>query len=180
MLARQKYGHQTRNPMKALRIVYGILRGWLHLLAFITGGNFVRLACVRHLGRGAVVSPTVFLKHPENITIGDRTFINHLCCIWAAPNGTISIGADVLFGPSVSVIASNHGTALRARIAKQPWKDAPIEIGDDVWLGANVVVTAGVSIGAGCVVGAGAVVTRDLPPNSICVGVPARPIATRQ
>ena len=53
-------------------------------------------------------------------------------------------------------------------------------IGDDVWLGANAVVTAGVSIGSGAVVGAGAVVTTDLPPMSICAGVPARVIRYRR
>jgi acetyltransferase-like isoleucine patch superfamily enzyme len=54
-----------------------------------------------------------------------------------------------------------------------------IEIGDDVWIGANVVVLGGVRIGRGAVIGAGAVVTRDIPEFAIAVGVPARPVGSR-
>ncbi|MBR1837579.1 MAG: sugar O-acetyltransferase, partial [Kiritimatiellae bacterium] len=50
----------------------------------------------------------------------------------------------------------------------------PVTIGNDCWFGANVVVCPGVTIGDNCVVGAGSVVTRDLPRNSLAVGVPAR------
>jgi acetyltransferase-like isoleucine patch superfamily enzyme len=165
--------------VSVLRAIYFCIRGWAYLLSFVTGGNFIRLASVR-MGRNVKVSPTAFFKYPKNIRIGDRSFINHLCCIWAAPLGSITIGEDVLLGPGVCIVASNHGTALGTPVQDQPGQDAPIRIGDGVWLGANVVVTAGVTIGEGCVVGAGAVVTRDLPPNSICGGVPARLIRYRQ
>ncbi len=50
----------------------------------------------------------------------------------------------------------------------------PITIGDNVWLGGGVIVCPGVTIGENTVVGAGAVVTRDLPPNVVAAGVPAR------
>ena len=157
-----------------------VVRGWLYLLAFITGGNFVRVAKLRARGKNIKISPTAFFKFPELIDIGDNSFINHMCCIWASPSGPISIGKNVLFGPGVCVIASNHGTERGTPIKEQEGKDAPIWIGNDVWLGANVVVTAGVSIADGCVVGAGAVVTRDLPANSICAGVPAQVIGHRK
>jgi maltose O-acetyltransferase len=161
-----------------MRIVVEVVKGWLYWLAFTTGGNFVRKARLKR-GRNVKISPTVFFKFPENIEIGNNTFINHLCCIWASPGGRIRIGSDVLFGPGCSVIASNHGIAAGRLIREQPGEDAPITIGNDVWIAANVVVTAGVTIGDGCVVGAGAVVVDDLPPNTICVGIPARPIRTR-
>ena len=54
--------------------------------------------------------------------------------------------------------------------------DAPVTIGDDCWLGANVVVCSGVTIGNGCVIGAGSVVTKDIPDNSFAAGVPCRVI----
>lgn len=57
--------------------------------------------------------------------------------------------------------------------------DGPAKIGNDVWLGANVVVLRGVTIGDGCIVAAGAVVTKDLPPYSIAGGIPARVIKPR-
>jgi acetyltransferase-like isoleucine patch superfamily enzyme len=61
----------------------------------------------------------------------------------------------------------------------QPGTDAAIVLGDDTWLGANVVVLKGVTIGRGAVVVAGAVVTRDVISHTIVAGVPARPIGTR-
>lgn len=162
--------------MKAL---IAVVRGWLYLLAFITGGNYIRQSRLGHRGRNVKISPTAFFKNPEQISIGNDVFINHLCSIWAAPSGKITIGNDVLFGPGTCVIASNHGIAPGKLIREQDGVDAPIVIGNDVWIGAHVTVTAGVTIGDGCVVGAGAVVTKDLPPYSICVGIPAKPIKSR-
>jgi acetyltransferase-like isoleucine patch superfamily enzyme len=170
---------QAYEETRLIRIAVEVVKGWLYLLALITGGSYVRKAKLKRLGKGAKISPTVFFKYPERIEIGENTFLNHLCSVWASPAGPITIGSNVLFGPCTSVISSNHGIARGDLIRNQPGRDAPIRIGDDVWLGANVVVTAGVSIGDGAVVGAGAVVTRDLPPMSICVGVPARVIGYR-
>ena len=165
--------------MRFLRTIVNVVAGWLYLLAFITGGNFVRKAGLRKVGSRVKVSPTAFFKFPEMIEIGDDTFINHLCSIWASPGGPITIGKDVLLGPNVCIIASNHGTGASELIRLQPGRDAAITIGDDVWLGANVVVTAGVTIGRGAVVGAGAVVTKDIPAMAICAGVPARVLRYR-
>lgn len=162
------------------RIIAEVVKGWAYLLALITGGNYVRKAKLKRIGSGVKISPTVFFKYPERIEIGDNSFLNHLCSVWASPEGPVTIGKNVLFGPCTSVISSNHGIARGELIRNQPGRDAPITIGDDVWLGANVVVTAGVSIGEGAVVGAGAIVTRDLPPMSICAGVPARVIGYRE
>lgn len=167
------------STMRLFRGLLEIIVGVSYWLAFMVGGHFYRRGLLRRRGRAVKISPTVFFKHPENISIGDNSFINHNCCIWAAPNGHISIGKGVLFGPNVCVTASNHGIALGVPIYKQPGVDAPIVIGNDVWLGANVVVTAGVEIGDGCVVGAGAVVTKNLPPYSICGGVPAKVLRSR-
>jgi acetyltransferase-like isoleucine patch superfamily enzyme len=162
-----------------IRSIAEALKGWVYLFAFVTGGNYVRKARLQRLGRGVKICPTAFFKYPEMIQIGDHTFINHLCSVWASPGGSITIGSNVLFGPGAAVISSNHAFARDSLIRSQPGQDAPITIGDDVWLGAHVVVTAGVSIGDGVVVGAGAVVTSDLPPMSICAGVPARVIGYR-
>lgn len=162
-----------------MRILIEVVKGWLYLLAFITGGNFVRKARIK-TGRNVKISPTAFFKFPENIEIGDNVFINHLCSVWAAPNAKIKIGNDVLFGPNTAVIASNHGIASDRLIREQEGVDKDIVIGDDVWIAANVVITGGVTIGNGCVIGAGAVVTKDMPPYSICGGVPARVLGQRQ
>jgi len=166
--------------MNLLRSTAELIKGWLYLLAFVSGGNFVRLARLKSRGRAVKISPTAFFKYPEQISIGNNTFINHNCCIWAAPHGTISIGDDVLLGPGVNVIASNHGVYAGELIRLQEGHDAGIVIGNDVWIGANASILAGVRIGDGCVVGAGAVVTKSLPPNMICGGVPAKVLRPRK
>lgn len=162
-----------------MRTAFAVIKGWLHLLAFITGGNFIRQARIRK-GRGVKISPTAFFKFPENIEIGDNSFINHLCSIWAAPNARIRIGRDVLLGPNVTIIASNHGIALGQLVREQAGVDSDVVIGNDVWIGAHVTITPGVIIGDGCVIGAGAVVTKDLPSNAICAGVPAKVVGERK
>lgn len=162
-----------------LRGILEIVVGGSYWLAFMGGGHFFRRGLLKRRGTAVKISPTVFFKYPENISIGNNSFINHHCCIWAAPRGSISIGNDVLFGPNVCLVASNHGIAPGTLIREQLGVDAPIVIGNDVWLGANVVVAAGVEIGDGCVIGAGAVVTNNLPPYSVCGGVPAKVLRSR-
>jgi acetyltransferase-like isoleucine patch superfamily enzyme len=162
-----------------MRTLFAVIKGWLYLLAYVTGGNFVRQARIRR-GRGVKIAPTAFFKFPENIEIGDNSFINHLCSVWAAPNARIRIGRDVLLGPNVTIIASNHGTAAGRLIREQDGVDQDVTIGNDVWIGAHVTIAPGVTIGDGCVIGAGAVVTKDLPPNTICAGVPAKVIGERK
>jgi acetyltransferase-like isoleucine patch superfamily enzyme len=167
------------NPMKLLRSLIELGKGWTYLLAFVSGGNFLRLARLKSRGRNVKISPTAFFKFPEQISIGNDTFINHNCCIWAALGGTITIGDDVLLGPGVCVIASNHGIDSGELVRLQEGQDAGIVIGNDVWIGANASILAGVHIEDGCVVGAGAVVTKSLPANAVCGGVPAKVIRFR-
>jgi acetyltransferase-like isoleucine patch superfamily enzyme len=162
-----------------LRSIVELIKGWLYLLTFISGGNFIRKAHLKSCGKRVQISPTAFFKFPEQISIGDDTFINHLCSIWASAEGKITIGRDVLLGPGTTILSSNHGITVGKLIRLQQGQDADVSIGNDVWIGAHVVVTPGVTIGDGCVVGAGAVVTRNLPPNTVCGGVPARVIKER-
>lgn len=95
-------------------------------------------------------------------------------------HGGIRIGAQTLISPGCHLIAANHTVPLpEIPIRSQPDLPGAIEIGRDVWIGAGAFVLAGVTIGDGCVVGAGAVVTRDLPAQSIALGVPARVTGSR-
>lgn len=112
------------------------------------------------------------------IEIGDRTFIGPYTCIGGP--GHVKIGKDCLIAAHTGIIANNHVFAdMVQKIRDQGVTQKGITIEDDCWLGYGVKVLDGVTIGQGSVIGAGAVVTKDIPPYSIAVGVPARAKASR-
>jgi len=112
------------------------------------------------------------------LTIDARTFVGQGTVIGVQER--VEIGADCLIGEYVTIRDQDHRIANTDQaIREQGYEVAPIRIGNDVWLGAKVTVCKGVNIGTGCVVGANAVVTRDLPPYSVAIGVPARVIRQR-
>ncbi|MFC0006934.1 sugar O-acetyltransferase [Micromonospora siamensis] len=138
-----------------------------------------RLAALKELlgsvGEDTWIRPPFHCDYGTQIHLGPRCFVNfNAVFLDVAP---ITIGADVQIGPNVQLLTATHPIEPEARRAK--WEgSAPITIEDNVWLGGGVIVLAGVTIGANTVVGAGAVVTRDLPPNVVAVGNPAKPIRT--
>ena len=85
----------------------------------------------------------------------------------------ITIGEDVQIGPNVQLLTPTHPVDPEPRRAKLE-AAKPITIGNNAWLGGGVIVCPGVTIGDNTVVGAGSVVVRDLPPNVVAVGNPAR------
>ena len=159
------------------------------------------------LGKRVYLDQGVYLHAlPSGITIGDNTFVMHHTmlhvfnfrnlpqagitigqnCFIGEFNvirgqGGVRIGNDVYTGPMVQIVAVNHVYDDPNRpIREQGVTAQGIVIEDDVWLGAGVTVVDGVTIGRGSVIGAGAVVTNDIPPYSIAVGTPARPIKDRR
>jgi maltose O-acetyltransferase len=117
--------------------------------------------------------PPFYCDYGYNLRVGARTFANFgLVVLDVAP---IVIGDDVQIGPNVQLLAATHPIDAEARRSK--WESGrPIVIGDNVWLGGGAIVLAGVTVGEDSVIGAGAVVTRDIPPNVVAVGNPARVI----
>ncbi|MFD0657574.1 sugar O-acetyltransferase [Thermocatellispora tengchongensis] len=119
----------------------------------------------------AYVRAPLTVDYGAHITIGPGTFVNSgLTALDVAP---ITIGADVQIGPQVQLLTPKHPIDPEQRRRKLEWAE-PIVIGDNVWLGGGVIVLGGVTIGENSVIGAGAVVTRDVPPNVVAVGNPAR------
>lgn len=105
----------------------------------------------------------------KNITIGKDVFINSGCHF--QDQGGIVIGDGAFIGHNVVLATINHDLDPRNN-RKNHY--APINIGKNVWIGANATVLPGVSIGDWAVIGAGAVVTKDVPAKSVVGGVPAR------
>ncbi|MCE7044456.1 sugar O-acetyltransferase [Dyadobacter sp. CY312] len=108
-----------------------------------------------------------------NIHVGDNFYANVGCTILdCAP---VTIGNNVLFAPGVSLYTAGHPADTQQRINGLEYA-YPISIGNNVWLGGNVIVLPGVSIGDNTIIGAGSVITKDIPANVIAVGNPCRVI----
>lgn len=104
--------------------------------------------------------------------LGRNVFVNQNCTFYDL--GGLEIGDDVMIGPNVSLITSGHPVEPSRRrdgvVAK------PIVIERNVWIGAGATIIGGVTIGENAVVAAAAVVTRDVPPNTLVGGNPAKVI----
>jgi len=126
-----------------------------------------------HVGDGVEVRPPLWVDYGGNITIGAGTFVNYgLTALDVAP---ITIGRSCQIATHVQLLTPWHP------VDPQPRRDgleaaSPITIGDNVWIGGGAIVQPGVTIGDNSVVGAGSVVTKDVPPNVVVVGNPARVI----
>ncbi|GIE98292.1 sugar O-acetyltransferase [Paractinoplanes rishiriensis] len=126
-------------------------------------------------GEDSHIRPPFHCDYGRHTFIGARTFANF--GLISLDVAEVRIGDDVQIGPNVQLLTALHPIEPGPR--RDKWEAArPITVGDNVWLGGGVIVLPGVTIGDNTIVGAGAVVTRDLPPNVVAVGNPARVIRT--
>ncbi|HAH21784.1 MAG TPA: transferase [Candidatus Omnitrophica bacterium] len=115
------------------------------------------------------------LKEKGGIFIGNGCWVG-IYAVLACGGAAITIGDYTLIGPNVTLVTGNHQFKADVLIAEQAYKQLPISIGSDCWIGANSVILGGVTIGDHSVVAAGAVVTKDVSARTIVGGVPARVI----
>lgn len=106
-----------------------------------------------------------------NIEIGDCFFANYNLTILDV--GKVTIGNNVQIAPNVSIYTAGHPIHPKARNTGYEY-GLPVTIGNNVWIGGNVVILPGVTIGNDVVIGAGSVVTKDIPDRQLCVGNPCR------
>lgn len=119
-----------------------------------------------------LISPFM-CDYGNNIKLGENVFINSNCYFMDC--GKVTIGDNVFIGPSCGLYTANHPLDFQTR--NQGLEQAlPITIGNNVWLGGNVVILPGITIGDNCVIGAGSVVTKDVGANSIACGNPCKVI----
>jgi acetyltransferase-like isoleucine patch superfamily enzyme len=136
-------------------------------------------------GHSFVAGELLTFAHGGRIEIGQWCFIGEGARIWSADR--VSIGDRVLISHNVNIFDSlTH--PLDARLRHEHFRaimlhghphaidlgERPVEIGDDVWIGANSCILRGVTIGAGAIVGACSVVTQDVPAGCVFAGNPAR------
>jgi galactoside O-acetyltransferase len=133
-----------------------------------------------YLGNKVAIERNVDIGCLDNtsIYIDDETFIGPNVCI-AGP-GNIKIGKYCMIASHSGIYANNHNFADPTELIRdQGITRKGIVIEDNCWLGHGVTVLDGVTIGKGSVIGASAVVTKDIPPFSVAVGIPAKVIKSR-
>jgi len=105
------------------------------------------------------------------VYIGERSRIGLSCTVI----GPVTIGNDIMLAQNIVLSGLNHSYEdLSKPISRQKQTTSMITIEDEVWIGANVVIVAGVRVGKHSVIAAGSIVTRDVPPNSVVAGNPAK------
>ena len=135
--------------LKSINVVWG---SFIRILARHAPSNALRVVLYRSLG----------VSIGTNTLIGGGTWID---CVYV--KGKVTIGSNVL--------VSGHSIL----IAHDPWKSGEITIEDGAWIGVSCTIIFPVRIGRNAIVGAGSVVTRDIPSDTVAVGVPARVIKRR-
>lgn len=123
------------------------------------------------VGKMAWLEPPVHFSYGCNTHIGDYFYSNFNFTV--VDDVDVFIGHHVMMGPNVTLAATGHPVFGEYRRNGTQFS-LPVRIGNDVWIGANVVVLPGVSIGNDVVIGAGSVVTKDIPDHSIAFGVPCK------
>jgi acetyltransferase-like isoleucine patch superfamily enzyme len=138
---------------------------------------FFKIA-LKRLGSNSLIDYKTYFRYPSKISIGDNVAINRGCEFYTSflvKGGEITLGNNVVLSPNVRIYAIGHDP----KTERLEGVAGPVVIEDDVWIAANSVLLPNVRVGRGSVVGAGSVVTKDIPPNSIAVGIPAKVIKKR-
>ncbi len=125
------------------------------------------------IGKSIVFDGAVHCDYGFNIEIGDNFYANVNLII--LDGAKVTIGNNVFIAPNVGIYTAGHPLDARRRNIGLEYA-LPVTIGNDVWIGGGVSIMPGVTIGDGAVIGGGAVVTRDIPPNVVAAGNPARVI----
>lgn len=119
------------------------------------------------------IQPPFFCDYGTNIRLGRKVYFNFNCVVLDVT--PVTIGDNVLFGPSVQIYAATHPLDADERRSGLELGKA-ITIGSDVWVGGGTIICPGVTIGDRTVIGAGSVVTKSIPADVIAAGNPCRVI----
>jgi UDP-3-O-[3-hydroxymyristoyl] glucosamine N-acyltransferase len=163
---------------------------WLQILGMKIGANTtipkinITWPHKVSLGNKCVLEPGISFKYDGlwekgvSIDIGDDVFIGRDCEFNISES--IKVGKNSLIASGCRFIDHDHGMGIGLPMREQTGIKKPIVIGEDVWIGCNVVVLKGVSIGNGAIIAAGAIVTKPILPNEIWGGVPAKKLSERK
>lgn len=123
-------------------------------------------------GEGCYIEPPFHANWGgKHVRLGNYVYANFNLTL--VDDGNIDIGDNVMFAPNVTVITATH-PVLPALREKGLQFNVDVKICPNVWIGAGAIIMPGITVGENSVVGAGSVVTKDVPPNTVVVGNPAR------
>lgn len=151
----------------------------VHLVSSLMGddiaGKRVRRLALRamgaRIGHRSFLNGGGYFSWPAHLRVGDHVFVNRNCYFDLETTVTLSDNSQVGHGASFITTTHEVGPSTRRCGAHSA---QPIHVGEGAWIGANVMVLSGVTIGAGAIVAAAALVTKDVAPNTLVAGVPAR------
>jgi putative colanic acid biosynthesis acetyltransferase WcaF len=141
-----------------------IFWGWRRALLRLFGAR---------VGHEVHIYPSVRISIPWNLTVGDQAAIGDRAILYAL--GEIVIAERVTVSQGAHLCAGTHDY----RDPTMPLLKLPIAIGSDAWVCADAFVGPGVQVGARAIVGARCVVMKDVEPDAIMIGNPARPLGWR-
>lgn len=175
-LQKWRWYQRNRLPWNVVRLHVELAKRQAYARGVMHGNVLPMLLEGRlEIGPHAYFEPGVWLTSDAGrITIGGGTLINLNVMIAAVDE--VTIGEHCMIANGCLITDGNHRFDDPEKPV--PWQGftskGPVSIGDNVWLGANVVVTSGVTIGRRSVIGANSVVLTDIPEFSIAAGAPAR------
>ncbi len=151
-------------------------------LAFVCPGVHFEIGkdAVVHLGRWTWLGHGTKVRcHEGEVHIGARSVLGQECTITAYQH--VTIGRECIVADRVMFIDFDHGVADAERpIREQGIYKQDVRVGHNVWIGYGAAFLRGVTVGDNAVVGTSSVVTRDVPPNAVVAGAPARVVRMRE
>ena len=159
---------KDRYKVKDLCFEYNILKP-----SDIEGKNKLIKKIFGKTGNEITVEQNFWCDYGYNISVGENFYMNHNCTILDCAK--IEFGDNVFVAPNCGFYTAGHPLDFETRNKGLEYAK-PLKIGNNVWIGGNVIVLPGVNIGDNVVIGAGSVVNKDIPENSVAVGNPCKVI----
>ena len=122
-------------------------------------------------GENVFIEAPFHCDYGKNIEVGENFFANYNLTILDV--GKVIIGSNVQIAPNVSIYTAGHPIHPQSRNSGYEY-GIGVTIGDNVWLGGNVIINPGVHIGNNAVIGSGSIVTKDIPDNVVAAGIPCK------
>lgn len=172
-LSGMAYVSDTKLVLKQFKAKF-FVRAYRRMISFnLPRANYLLNRMGVHRKGFAYIEPPFSCDYGDNLWLGDNFYANTNFVVLDV--GKITIGDNAQIGPNVTITTAGHPVHPQARNSHYEY-GIPIEIGNNVWIGANSTILPGVKIGDNVTIGAGSVVNKDIPANVIAAGCPCRVI----